>query len=276
METKTIEKLLEKEHITGDELKRILKQIRKGEHKTHTSIPLDYSSSHVKLGVISDLHIGHKCYRPDVLEHAIKNFNRSNVDIVLIPGDICEGMSGREGHIYELDKIGATNQINYAVEELSKVKQPMYAITATNSHDGWFSSKSDMGLEVGPELERRVENFNFAGYDEADIDLESGLKIRMVHPGGGTAYAISYKLQKYINGLSGGQKPGLLFEGHFHKSMYLFYRNIHAYESGTLEEQTIFMKKMQTPAMLGYWIVDAWSNKQGVIKVRNDFIPFYE
>jgi hypothetical protein len=159
---------------------------------------------------------------------------------------------------------------------LSQIEQPIYGITAKNSHDGWFSSKNNMGFEVGPELEEKIKNFNFLGYDEADLNLENGLKIRMTHPGGGTAYAISYKLQKYINSLSGGQKPNMLFQGHYHKADYLFYRNIHAYDSGTLESQTNFMKKKGTPAMLGYWVIDVRANKKGVDSVRNEFIPFYE
>ena len=195
-----------------------------------------------------------------------------------MPGDITEGMSGREGHIYELSHLGVSNQINYAVEQLSQIGVPIYAITATNSHDGWSSSKGNQGFEVGPELERRIKNFNFLGYDEADLELDNGLKLKLTHPGDGTAYAVSYKLQKYINALAGGKKPDILLQGHYHKAMYMFYRNIHAFDSGTLCEQTIFMKKKQTPAMLGYWIIEAVVDKKngGVDKIKPEFVPFYE
>jgi len=160
---------------------------------------------------------------------------------------------------------------------LSKFKQPIYAITASQSHDGWFSSKGNAGFEVGPELERRIKGFKFMGYDEADLDLDNGCKIRLTHPGDGTAYAVSYKLQKYINSISGGKKPNLLFQGHYHKAMYMFYRNIHAFDSGTLCEQSIFMRKKMTPAMLGYWIVGVQMDKNGwVSQVTPSFRAFYE
>lgn len=269
-------KLLKDKNISYDDLKKILAQKGVSEPISHYEEKVPFNSKRLKFGVISDLHMGHQNFREDILEHAIKYFRHQKVEFVLIPGDILEGMSGREGHIYELKYIGATNQLNYGVEMLSQIEQPMYAITAKNSHDGWFSSKNDMGFEVGPELERRIKNFKFLGYDEADLNLDNGLIIRMTHPGGGTSYAISYQLQKYINSISGGKKPHLLFEGHYHKAEYIFYRNIHAYDAGTLQEQTIYMRKKHSPAMLGYWVIDVRANKQGVDSVRSEFVPFYE
>jgi len=136
-----------------------------------------------------------------------------------------------------------------------------------------------MGLNIGEELARRSKHYNFIGYDEQDIILDNGLKIRLRHPGGGTAYALSYKIQKYVESISGGQKPKMLFQGHFHKSIYVFYRNIHCFDSGCLCNQTPFMKKIGTPAHVGYWIVDVnmYRNKRdGVERVTSTFIPFYE
>jgi len=221
--------------------------------------------------------MGHKEFRPDVLEHAIRSAKRFKSEFFLIPGDILEGMSGREGHIFELAHIGATEQLNYGAEQLRQIPVPSYGITATNSHDGWYHSKNNAGFEVGPELERMVPGFTFLGYDEADLELDNGLRLRMTHPGDGTAYAISYKLQKYLNALSGGKKPDALFQGHYHKAMYMFYRNVHAFDSGTLCNQTIFMKKKQTPAHVGYWEVDCRTSKgRGITQIIPKFTPFYE
>jgi UDP-2,3-diacylglucosamine pyrophosphatase LpxH len=261
--------------LTEKELKIVLDMSKNKPHQYETrNLPIE--KNHIKFMILSDLHIGHKMYRPDVLSHAIRMINKEKIDFVCMPGDILEGMSGRDGHIYELNKIGATNQLNYAIEQLKKIRKPIYAITASNSHDGWYSSKGNIGYEIGPELERRVKNFHFLGYDEADLKLKSGLIIRMTHPGDATAYAISYKAQKYINSLAGGQKPHILIQGHYHKAMYMFYRNIHSIDAGTLCDQTLFMKKQMTPAHVGYWIIDAWTNKKGVDIIKPQFIPFWE
>jgi len=271
-----LEKFLLKHNLSQKELVKIIKAKSLSEPRQFNTRKLNYDGKHVKFTVASDLHLGHNRYRADILDHAIRNSNRQGSEFWMMPGDILEGMSGREGHIYELDHIGATNQLNFAIKELGKIKQPIYAITATNSHDGWYSSKNNMGFEVGPELERRIKNFNFLGYDEADLDLSNGIKVRMSHPGDGTAYAISYKAQKYLNALPGGNKPDILLQGHYHKAMYMFYRNVHHFDAGCLCDQTIFMKKKQTPAMTGYWIIDAWANDKGVDKIKSEFVPFWE
>lgn len=272
----TLNEYLDKYNLTKKELNSIIKTKQRPEPKLGQRLKLDTDSKDFYFGVISDTHIGHWNYRRDVTKHAKKMFDDEGIDALLIPGDICEGMSGRDGHVYELEHIGASNQLDYATEQLSQFKQPIYAITASNSHDGWFHSKGDMGLEVGTELERRLDNFNFIGNDEADIVTDQGMIIRMVHPGGGTAYAISYKAQKYANSLSGGQKPHIVLEGHFHKALYMFYRNIHMFESGCLQNQTIFMKKKGTPAHVGYWLIKARGSKKGITSIEPKFIPFYE
>jgi hypothetical protein len=253
-----------------------LEKLLKGTPPRDVHRKIDLDSPHVRFTVVSDLHIGHKCYRPDVLRHAIEMSRNFRSQFWLIPGDILEGMSGRDGHVYELNQIGASNQLEYAVRELSQIHTPTFAITASNSHDGWYNSKGNMGLDVGPELERRVPDFEFMGLDEATLNLK-GVQIRMTHPGDGVAYALSYKGQRYLNSLSGGQKPAIVFQGHYHKAMYMFYRNVHFFDAGTLCDQTNFMKKKGTPAMVGYWLVDVVPDKKGgVDRITPQFVPFYD
>lgn len=274
---KNIDDLLELENISREEFDNAITLIKHPQKSTFNTHSISLNDKKFYIGVITDTHIGAKGYRPDIMDTAAKEFDKYKVDFVVHAGDILEGMSGRDGHIYELTHIGASNQMNYAVDELSKIKQPIYAITASQSHDGWFSSKGNAGFEVGPELDRRISNFHFLGYDEADIKMDNGSIIRLNHPGDGVAYAVSYKLQKYINSISGGKKPSILIEGHYHKSMYMFYRNIHAFEGGCLTEQSIFMRKKMTPAMLGYWILGVQVDKKGWVSSINPmFRGFYE
>lgn len=192
-----LEQILENYDITEDELKKLLKANQKSnpyEKKTSTI----KTGKHTKFGVVSDLHIGHNKFREDILDHARRRFNQEHIEFILMPGDILEGMSGREGHIYELSHIGATNQLNYATQLLNQFNQPMYGITATNSHDGWYHSKNNAGLEIGPELESRIKNFKFMGYDEVDLEVNEGIKLRMTHPGDGTAYALCFDKETEI------------------------------------------------------------------------------
>ena len=259
------------------EAKKVLQNLKGVNPNRYKPVKLPIRDAHVKFGFFTDAHIGHNCYRPDIMEHMGKRYNREHVDFAINAGDTIEGMSGRDGHVYELSHLGATEQLKYATEEFKKLPDiPIYSIEADSSHGGWYKSKGNMGLDIGGELESKIKNYKFIGYDEQDLVLDNKLVIRLRHPGGGTAYAISYKMQKYIEAISGGNKPGIVGQGHFHKANYLFYRNIHAFDGGTLADQTPFMKKIGTPAHTGYWIIDAYVNKQGQLnRVKQEFVPFY-
>lgn len=92
--------------------------------------------------------------------------------------------------------------------------------------------------------------------------------MRLFHPGGGTAYALSYHPQKWAESLSGGEKPEIAGIGHYHKIEQLFYRNIHIFQTGTFEAQTPFMRRKKLAANLGAWIL--WINDQEPIGLLGD------
>jgi hypothetical protein len=270
---------IKKRKLNPKEARLILKGLKNhNSWKKYQPVEIDFPDKHLKFGVFSDAHMGHTCYRPDVLRKMIADGQRQSVEFWINCGDTIEGMSGREGHIYELDHLGASAQINYFAKEFKFFRNTVYSIEAQDSHGGWYHNKNNAGLNIGEELQRRSKHYKFIGYDEQDITFDNGLKIRLRHPGSGTAYALSYKQQKYIEAISGGHKPHLLFTGHFHKAIYMFYRNVHSIDCGTLCEQTPFMRKIGTPAHIGYWIIDInmRKGKRGIERISYQFIPFYE
>lgn len=280
LDMKELEKELKKRKLSPKETEIILKGLRAhNSWKKYMPVKIDFPDRHVRFGVFSDAHIGHQCYRPDALRKLAVDCKKKGMEFILNGGDTLEGMSGREGHIYELTHLGASEQLKYFASEFSVFDRAIYSIEAQNSHGGWFNSKGNAGLNIGEEMANRCSNYKFIGYDEQDIEMDNGLKIRLRHPGGGTAYAISYKMQKYIESISGGKKPHLLCQAHFHKAQYMFYRNVHGFDCGCLCNQTPFMRKIGTPAHVGYWLIDANMNKkknEGIERVNFQFIPFYE
>ena len=269
-------KAIKKQHLSPKEILLVLKNLKKP-HSKYYEKKIDFPDKHVKFLLFADAHMGHKEYKHDLKQKMRADAKRQGCEFGVNVGDTIEGMSGREGHIYELDYIGYSAQVDFFAKEFH-FGMPVYSIEAQDSHSGWYHNKANMGVNIGKELERRAKDYKFIGYNEQDLVLANGLKIRLKHPGGGTAYAISYKLQKYLNSMTGGDKPDMLFEGHFHKSMQMFYRNVHAFESGTLCGQTPFMKKIGTPAHMGYWILDVYMHKQkskGVERVISQWIPHF-
>lgn len=269
---------LEKLKLTPGEVKKVIRGFKNSSKINRSTRRIDIPDKHFRFGVISDLHIGHKEFRQDIFEFAVEKFKKEDVDFIVNSGDTLEGMSGRKGHIYELEDIGWTAQCDRFVKLFEMFHLPVRSIEAEGSHTGLFKTVGDQGVDAGIEMDVKSDKYDFLGYDEQDIVLDNGIKIRLVHPGGGTSYAISYNAQKYINSLSGGKKPHIIIQGHYHKALYIFYRNIHHFEAGTMQNQTIFMRKKNAPAMLGFWIIDVRANSKTkwCCEIGSKFFPFYE
>lgn len=269
----TIYKGLEKvlAQMSEEEQKILLKQLQAPQKKYNREIyKHHYRPKRVKIGIISDLHIGSKYFDPGIFEKSVRAFSKEKVEAIYCCGDIIEGMSNREGHIYELETIGVSAQIAQAAELLSHYSAPLYFIVG--NHDEWSIKKSNQGVNVGDLLEDRIKNAKYLGDYEANIELSPGVTMRLTHDGG-NAYALSYSLQKRINALSDESKPQILANGHLHKSLYMYYRNIHAVEAGTFQNQTPFMARKGAPAMVGFWIFDIRYGKNGLYEFMPRWFP---
>ena len=78
----------------------------------------------------------------------------------------------------------------------------------------------------------------YLGMSVATINLTPNCILELRHPIDGTAYANSYKPQKMIDAMQGGEKPNILAIGHYHKMEYMLYRNIHAFQTGCFQAQS--------------------------------------
>lgn len=252
------------------ELKAILSSA-KGKPTKAKKQAVSKATDSVKMLVISDTHIGHEKFNYPLFDAAVEA--SKDCDMVIHPGDHLEGMSGRPGHIYELEHIGYNEQINACRKLYSGFDKPIYGIDG--NHDQWFKQKNNAGVIVGEELERTISNYTHLGEWEGDLHL-GDIWVKLFHAGDGSAYAVSYKGQKLVESFSGGEKPHIVFSGHYHKSMYMFARNVHHFESGTICGQSRFMRGKKIPAHMGFWIVTAHFNRAGITRIANEFVPGYE
>lgn len=270
--TREIQKL----NLNEDEAMSILKTLRKTSERKVGSYKHYFSDNHVKFMVISDTHIGNKCFDEELLMKAFAYAKKEQVEAIYHAGDITDGTNMREGQIYELHKylIGFSNQVGRCSDLFKQSPVKVYGILG--NHDQAYMRKANGGANVGTELSGCCNNFIYIGDDEADIKFSDSVTMKLIHPNDGTAYAPGYKLMKMIESFGGNEKPNIMFQGHYHKSLYMFSRNIHSYEAGTICGQTPFMRLKKLAAHKGFWIVDLYMNKRGIEKVVNQFIPAYE
>jgi hypothetical protein len=77
-----------------------------------------------------------------------------------------------------------------------------------------------------------------------------------VHPGGGSAYATSYTVQKLVESYSGGGKPAVLLAGHYHKLEFINVRNVWAIQTGCVQDQTPFARKKRLQYSIGAGVAE--------------------
>jgi predicted phosphodiesterase len=233
---------------------------------------VSFDGERIRVGAITDTHIGHKRFAKNRLFQAFEQFKKEGVDFITHSGDVTEGMSHRPGHIYELDHLGYDAQKTAAIDIFGQwTDTDIYAIDV--NHDRWFIKSN--GALIVKDIAASLDNFHFLGHDEGDISLNGKAILKLWHGEDASSYALSYRLQKLLESLSGGEKPNALFAGHVHKYVHIFERNVHAVSVGTLEQQTSWMRGKRLAAHVGFAIADIWVNDSGISKSGLQWYPFY-
>jgi hypothetical protein len=238
----------------------------------------------LKFGFTSDNHLCNKNSREDVLNTLYDIFLDEGVAVVYNGGNWIDGefrWNKNEIFIY-----GATNQLRYCARNFPHRPGIVTKYVVGDDHEGWYAQRD--GMDVGDYLQKhRKEDFGYddleyLGYAEADIPLslpeqECQSFMRILHAGGGTAYAMSYATQKIAESYQGGEKPSILMVGHYHKFDWSFPREIHAIQMMTTCDQTLFMRKMKIQAAVGGGIVEARRAPDGTInRVKVEIITFFD
>ena len=236
----------------------------------------------VRFGFISDNHLGSKFERLDALNALYDRFEEEDIKVVLNGGNWIEGEARFNRN--EIHKFGLQRQIDYAVQQYPYRKGVETWFVSGDDHEGWYNQRE--GINIGDlfQMEREkagMFDIKHLGYVEADIEIqgnyENPIWMRLMHPGGGSAYAISYAPQKIIESLQGGEKPNILFLGHFHKMSYDFIRGVHVVQMGCTVDQSIFMRKKRIEAHLGGGIAEFKRGVSGEItRFRVEIMPFYD
>jgi DNA polymerase II small subunit/DNA polymerase delta subunit B len=259
------------ERYTDKELKALLDESFRPQS---LSTEYNFSGESIKIGVLSDPHIGSKYTDESRVTAALEEMKRQGVKLVVMPGDLTEGMSGRDGHIYELKHIGYQAQRDAVVRLIEPFTKHMSFKMISGNHDLWFAQKANMGALIVKDICDILDNCEYIGEHEGTVWI-NGVDVRLWHGGDGASYALSYRSQKIIESLSGGEKPGILITGHDHKQGYFFIRNIHAFSGGCIQSQSQWMRGKKIAAHCGFWILEPTIKDAEIKRMKSEFIPFY-
>ena len=234
-------------------------------------------------GACGDQHLGSKYARLDVLDALYDAFAETGCRVVFNTGNWIDGEA--RFNVRDLIVRGAQEQVRY----LAKVYPARPGITtyaiAGDDHEGWLAQRE--GIDVGRLAqnafrERGRSDWVDLGYMEAPVSLVNkhtgrAAIISVVHPGGGSTYALSYAIQKIIESLDGGEKPAIGLYGHYHKLWSGNIRNVWCVQTGTCQDQTPFMRKKKIEAHVGGYICRATQDPKtgAVVRFSAECLRFF-
>lgn len=250
---------------TDEEENYYVRKNRKQTQHTHrkVKIPMEDCKKQT-IGVVSDTHLCSKEQQLHMLNSAYKYFYEKEIDTVLHCGDVVDGdySEKRKSQIYSRFMHGADEQSGYIIDMYPEV-EGITTYFIQGSHDE--THKINGGATLGKMISLEREDLIYKGQDHADILLD-GVKVRMRHPGGGVSKYRSRSVQNTIDAMSSGNKPSLLLEGHYHKSYYVDYRNVHAILCPCLCFQSQFMERKDISNIMGYYDIDIYYDDKGDIQ----------
>ena len=241
----------------------------------------EYEGEWIRFGVVGDKHLGNMHCRLDVLKLLYDLFESEGITTVYDTGNWIDGEARfNKG---ELLVHGLDAQLDYWIENHPQRKGITTHYVAGDDHEGWYQQREC--LEIGKYAMLKAQaagrqDLKYLGYAEALVELKAARGSRMMmvnHPGGGAAYAISYKGQKYVESLQGGEKPSIVLQGHYHKFNVGYPREVWVVDTGTCCDQTLFMRKKQLQAHVGGSIIELMQAPDGrIVRFRSEFLPFFD
>jgi len=234
-------------------------------------------------GAIGDTHMCSKQERLEELHDIYRIFEANGVKTVIHTGNYIDGEA--RFNKFELNVHGMDAQLRYMADNYPKVKGIETLMISGDDHEGWYAQRE--GVDIGNYMQMTMErhgrgDIKNLGYMECFLPLqhrESGAQsmLHAMHPGGGSAYATSYTVQKIVEGYEGGEKPAILLAGHYHKAEHLEVRNVHCFQTGCFQDQTVFARKKKLTFTIGGWLILARQNPEtgAIEEVVSYFKKYY-
>lgn len=185
------------------------------------------------------------------------------IDTVLHAGDLTDG-NGKmyRGQLNDLKIFGFDDMVEFVINEYP-IEEGVRTFVISGNHDDSFL-KSE-GANIVKHISNYRDDIEYIGQAQATI-YNGDLKIELVHPRGGRAYARSYNAQKYVE--QNSDRPDIVIRGHHHVALYMPYLDTDVFEAGCFQKQTPFEKEKGLYPQIGGWVVELEYRDSGLYIVK--------
>jgi UDP-2,3-diacylglucosamine pyrophosphatase LpxH/biotin operon repressor len=230
-----------------------------------------YAGREIKIALVSDTHMGHKVEAVKELKEFYDYAYNAGVREFYHAGDLSDGnYSNRKNHQYEVHKRGHDEQKEWIVEQYPKIKGvTTYFITGNHDATHMMNGGANIGKNVAAERDDMI----YLGHNFAKIWLTEQVDLNLFHPSDGSAYGVSLKAQKIVDGATGARKCKILAIGHYHKMNWIYWKDTHAFIMPSFQHQTDFMSGRGLKSYVGGYILNIKVDKDGkMISIMPEFV----
>ncbi len=225
-----------------------------------------YFKNFYRIGLVSDTHIASKYQQMTLLHDAYADFDKRQVDFVLHAGDLVDGRNMYRGQDAEIFLNLADEQLDYVVANYPKQSRNRKTYVIGGQHDRCFYR--DRGFNIVRAICKERKDLVYRGFFKAQFIIK-GLEVGLMHPGGGVAYARSYRIQRiienmigFINSIPSAKLPILEAYGHWHIPCHLpSYMGIDAFSLGCFQSQTPYLEQKGLMPVVGYAVAEIYLDK---------------
>ena len=118
----------------------------------------------------------------------------------------------------------------------------------------------------------RKDLINLWFYD-ATIKI-NWITIQLRHWGGGSSYALDYKLNKFIDKIPAWKEPDIFALWHYHQALYALHRDIHWFLPWSFLKENMLSKRFQLWNTVWGWIVEIEKDAKWRSKINMEYIKF--
>ena len=233
------------------------------------------------IGLIADTHIGSKYERLDALNSFYDRCWAAKVKHIYLAGNMIEGDA--RFNTFSRYVSGVEDQVKNFVQKFPYRTGITTHFLTGDDHEGWYVQRENLNIGEYIELkaqQARRKDLVYIGHLERDVEFKQagGSSIlRVIHAGGGSAYATSYTSQKYVEMLQGGEKPAIVAIGHFHKFDWCYPREVHCIQVGSFKDQDDWMRKKRLQSVVGGCIAWVRQADNGIFtSVKVEFFPYFD
>lgn len=255
------------EHYSEKDVQEMLNYIAQNTKKEVTETLGE--DGYLKFWLLSDSHLWAKQAALDELWEFYDRAKDKGVECFVHCWDLVDWSWVYSGQQFEQSEVWFNDQLELVKNKYPDVWLPTYFIGGNHSESylKWWGADITKAIETV-----RKDLINLWFYD-ATIKI-NWITIQLRHWGGGSSYALDYKLNKFIDKIPAWKEPDIFALGHFHQSLYALHRDIHWFLPGSFLKENMLSKRFQLWNTVWWWIVEIEKDAKGRSKINLEYMKF--